>query len=606
MNTQRITHKFIYRYSTLNITSFFTYAISVTVSVACILFFMSCNSNVLGQNIKFTDITSKAGLVYEHGYKTVLFDLPITSEEKVIAGGVACGDYDGDGWEDLYVVRGDIGPNLLFRNAQDGTFEEVGFKAGIALTDTFGSGPTFVDIDGDGLLDLFVGGIRKFPRLFLFENSAKETSRKTTFQNHLSFKNDTLHNLSFFGTDKLLPKIFINRGDGTFQDVTLSSGLGSEKNTFFDALAGVRSKSSTFSAAFGDYDLDGDLDMFLAHWTTFESDFYLWKNNGEGKFSDVSKESNLSGFLRSSSSFTPNFADINSDGWPDILIAGDFGTSRVFLNNGDGTFSNITSDVISDENGMGASVADYDNDGDLDWFVTSISDPNGVAEGNWGVSGNRLYRNKGDGTFEDATDVAGVREGFWGWGSCFADFNNDGHLDIFHVNGFTGPSPQMKEMTSEFIKDLSRLFISNGDGTFTEKSEEFGLIDDGQGRGVVCFDYDNDGDIDIFIANNGQSPKLFRNDGGNNLNFLKVKLIGNKLNTQAIGASIFITVAGSKQMRHLQAGSNYASQNPVVAHFGLSNADKVDNLLITWPDRKTTSINDVPVNQLITIKHPDL
>jgi hypothetical protein len=209
-------------------------------------------------------------------------------------------------------------------------------------------------------------------------------------------------------------------------------------------------------------------------------------------------------------------------------------------------------------------VGDYDNDGILDWFVSSVWDPDGPAGENWYASGNRLYRGRGDGTFDDVTDAAGVREGFWGWGSTFADFDNDGHLDIFHVNGWYSSSA-----AAQFLMDPSRLFVANGDGTFTERSAEVGLNDTGMGRGVVAFDYDRDGDLDLFVAN-GQGPsRLWRNDSPPGNHWLGLRLRGRAPNTEAIGARIWVRTGGTTQLRELRAGSNFESQDPAEAHFGL-------------------------------------
>lgn len=314
----------------------------------------------------FTDVTAEAGLTYEHGFS----QFPEFSEPSEHSGGVAAGDYDGDGWVDLYVVRGDIGPNLLFRNRGDGSFAEVGAAAGVALTGVRSAGPLFADLDGDGHLDLAVGGV-----------------------------------------DGTAPSLFHNNGDGTFTDVTATSGI---------ALPEGR---DTYSITAGDYDRDGDLDLYLCHWlSTFfnfpdASSYQLWRNDGAGHFTDVTLAAGIVplGPSDNFNGFAANFADIDGDRWPDLLVTGDFFTGRVYRNNRAGGFD-LFSDfsVLTDGNGMGAAVGDYDGDGDLDWFVSSIWDPNGVAEGNWDVTGNRLYRNRGDGSFEDATEAAGVREGYWG------------------------------------------------------------------------------------------------------------------------------------------------------------------------------------------------
>ena len=273
--------------------------------------------------------------------------------------------------------------------------------------------------------------------------------------------------------------------------------------------------------------------------------------------------------------------------------------------NTDGVFSESTGSILSDQNGMGSAVGDYDGDGDMDWFVSSIFDPNG-AEAHWGTTGNRLYQNDGSGTFTDVTESAGVREGFWGWGSCFADFDNDGWLDLFHVNGWR------TRVTNEFSADPSRLFMSNGDGTFTEASLVNGLVDDGQGRGVVCFDADRDGDIDIFVSNNGDGPSFYMNQVVEVnrdveirvVNYLEVVLRGPSPNTQGIGALITITPStGGTQVREIRAGSNFVSQNPAEAHFGLGDATSVD-LSVRWPDGTESTVLNVAANQLLVLSHP--
>jgi hypothetical protein len=511
-------------------------------------------------SLRFVDVTAAAGFTYQHGYSESLVSPDGSFDEsRHIAGGVAAGDYDNDGWTDLYVVRGDIGPNLLFRNRGDGTFEEVGEAAGVAIAGAAGSGPAFADVDGDGWLDLLVGGVRGTP-VALFRNS----------------------------------------GDGCFEDVTAASGLATG--------------ADTYSAAFGDFDLDGDLDLALAHWNRFvsydESSQTLWRNEGGFRFVDVSLAAGITAaLLRGRDSgfeytFAPNFADIDTDGWPDLLIAGDFSTSTVLVNRRDGTFADATDrDVITDENGMGPAVGDYDNDGHLDWFVSSVWDPDGVAEENWRVSGNRLYRGRGDGTFEDVTSAAGVRQGFWGWGATFADVDNDGHLDLFHVNGF-GRSPTY-EPTLAFYADPTRLYLANGDGTFTEQAKPAGIDDTGMGRGVVSFDADRDGDLDLFIANSEQSPRFYRNNGQALGHFLGVRLRGPRANSEGIGARVYLRTGESTQMREIRAGSNFESQDPAEAHFGIGAATHIDELLVVWPGGTSQRLADLAADQRLVVTAPD-
>ena len=520
---------------------------------------------------RFVDVTSSSGILYQHGY----VNPTPNSEPEEFGGGVAAGDYDGDGFVDLFVLRGDIGPNLLYRNLGNNVFRDMGVEAGVAYTkggleNYRHGGPAFADMDGDGDLDLFVGGLEHDPS-FLFQNN----------------------------------------GNGTFTDVTRRSGV--------DTIA----SKYTLSAAFGDYDLDGDLDMFLTHWGTPRevgasvNTEHLWRNDtvdGVIRFTDVSLAAGIATEIIEPDpvgsshgggfdyTFTPTFARINSDRYPDLVIAADFLTSRYFVNNGDGTFQNATDpDVIVDRNGMGSALGDYDGDGDLDWFVTSIwAIPDSLGNQTF-LLGNRLYNNH-LGQFNDVTEAAGVRDGGWGWGACFADFDNDGDLDIYHTNGWSEPFEP-----SNFHEDRSRFFLSLGDGTFSEQAQRAGLTDVELGHGIVCADFDNDGDVDIFLAhlNEQNAATLWRNDSDRR-NYLKVKLNGVAPNTEAAGARIRVTVNGVEHLREIMIGSNYTSQNPTEQIFGLGRATQVERLEVEWPDGTISTRTDVAHGQKLVIDHPDL
>jgi hypothetical protein len=497
----------------------------------------------------FTDVTTAAGIDYSHGYASEEI-----TEPQVMCGGAATGDYDGDGWVDLFAARGDVGPNLLYHNQGDGTFEEVGERAGVAFENSRICGPKFADLDGDRHLDLILPGLEGTPL-----------------------------------------RIMRNKGDGTFEDMTADSGIKTDRDTF--------------SVGVGDYNRDGNADLYLTYWGSDIQPDVLWRGTGGGEFVNADAEAGIDWrvFGIHLTNLSQNFADINGDTFADLLVASDFQTTRVLQNSGGGAFANVTDvNVINDENGMGSAVADYDNDGDLDWFVTAIWDPV-KGDSNWGESGNRLYRNQGDGTFEDVTDAAGVREGYWGWAPCFADFNNDGHQDIFHVNGYSENSGTRYVGKYDLWQDdPSRLFIAQGDGTFEERSVALGIDDRGQGRGVSCFDFDRDGDIDIFIANNQQPPKLYRNDGGNQTgDFLHFRVRGRPPNTEGLGTRIYVISGEKRQMRELQVTDNYGSQNPVEAHFGLGKADKVDEVQITWPNGQTTVSRDVVAGESVVMDEPD-
>ena len=472
-----------------------------------------------------------------------------------MAGGIAAGDIDDDGDIDLYFVAGDGIPNQLFRNDGNNRFTDVAASYGLDITHA-GSGPTFADIDGDADLDLFLG--------------AANTNDVRLFR----------------------------RDGASYTDVTPQSGLSSDSE-------------NTFSATFADYDGDSDLDVYTTHWNVLPSGDieHLWQNNGDGTFTTASASSGLASQVLVPKSpsepardytFTANFTDIDDDGDQDILLAADFTTSQIISNNGDGTFTVITDrDVITDDSGMGAAIGDYDNDGDVDWFVTAIYEPPGEPDRH---TGNRLYRNEGSGVFSDVTDAAGVGDGAWGWGACMQDFDNDGDLDIFHTNGIDSSQGQ----AGGFLSDQVRYFENQGDGTFEEAATAAGLTDVGQGRGVVCFDSDRDGDLDILVSNNNfeqSADVLYRNDLDATNNYLAVTLRQDGLNRFAIGARVELAAGGLTQVREIQSGNNYVSQNPAEAHFGLSAATTAD-IRVRWPDGFISEHVGVAANQLVTILRP--
>lgn len=498
---------------------------------------------------QFVEVGKAAGLNHIHGFKQIADG--IARDRQLMAAGVAAGDFDNDGWVDLYVTRGSIGANLLYRNLGDGSFVDVAATAGVGITGEENSGATFADYDGDGWLDLLVAGI----------NNSEQ------------------------------PRLFRNNRNGSFTDSTVA--------------AGIPAVSQSMGSSFADYDRDGDLDFWLTHWAADTQQKYLFRNNGNGTFTDSSRNAGIADDVMND--FTANFADINNDGWPDVLVAADFKTSQVYLNQRNGALLRATPATISDENGMGAAVGDYDNDGDLDWFVSSIHDTRptelnlspsllGIT---WGQSGNRLYRNRGDGSFDDVTTLTGTRSGGWGWGACFADFNNDGYPDLFHVNGYDS-SALPATTPFPFRTDASRLFINDQSGGFTEQAVGLGITDNQQGRGIVCFDYDRDGDIDLFVANNGQAPLLYENRGLK-AHWLQVRVAGEAGNSEAIGARVYVTANGNTQMRELSAGSNFMSQNPVIANFGLGNTTRVDSVRVVWPSGTERLLTDIAADQLLLI-----
>jgi hypothetical protein len=496
-----------------------------------------------GEAWVFNERSAEVGLAYTHSYE----DFQFKGEKHSIAGGLAIGDLNGDGWDDIFAVTGysndggvNTNPNRLFISQGDGSYTESASSWELDPSLRNNAGPLIADFDGDGLNDLAIGGVDG----------------------------------DFF-------TLYLNDGDMTFRDATDFSQIPDNRQVM--------------GLALGDMDKDGDLDLMHARWTDTYN-VLLMKNNGSGQFSDIETEPLPRAI------FTPAFADINGDDWDDLLLSSDFnaqfGGSVYYLNDQDGKFLRQDDSVLTDENGMGGAIADYDNDGDLDWFVSSIYDSDQVAEANWGVSGNRLYQNDGQGQFTDVTDDAEVRVGFWGWGACFADFNNDMHLDLYHVNGFRVLPPVQED---EFENDPARLFINDGDGTFSEQSAALGVDDTGQGRAILCFDNDRDGDIDILVNNSEGPSRFFENSLDKANHYLQIKLRQPPPNADAIGAKIFVTAGGVRQMRQIMAGANVFSSHPTAQHFGLAGNSTVSLVEIVWPDRSTQELSDVAADQYLVV-----
>ena len=527
----------------------------------------------------FRDATESSGLMYvQHEARepgNCLFDnMSRETEEEQrgmlcdaerMTGGAAAGDFDGDGAIDLIVTRLD-GHDLLYRNRGDGRFDEVSAEVGLSDWNLASNGALWGDIDNDGDLDLFITTV-----------------------------GDTRHYL------------FINQG-GEFTEEAMERGTAVETG---DRRIG-------FSAAFGDYDRDGYLDLHVTEWRPSQlvgearAGVRLLRNRGAdapGYFEDVTESAGVAmeqvvsqtqqDLTVGTFAFGSTFVDLDGDGWPELAVSSDFGTSRLFWNNGDGTFTDGTLDarVGTAQNAMGTTFGDYDADGDLDWFVTSVysssrGSPGGDEEGT--KDGNRLFRNDGDRRFSDVTDLAGVRNGSWGWGAAFFDADNDGDLDLTMTNGML--------MMPGYGADAMRYWENQGGGTFRSRSTEVGLDDIEDGKGLLVFDADGDGDLDVFVVNNASEPRFYLNQSRGAGSWLRVTLEGTISNRQGLGARVSVNAVGlPEQIREMGVSSHFLGQSESALHFGLSDADTAD-LIIRWPaSGYITTLNGVPADRWILV-----
>ena len=512
---------------------------------------------VLATTVSFTDVTAAAGVSFLHAPMADTPGLPMH-------GGATVGDFNNDGWPDLFVVGGGDTADRLFLNEQDGTFRDVAPQAG--LTDLYrGNGAAAGDYNRDGLLDIFV----------------------TSFGDLPGAPAPGAH------------RLYRNNGDGTFTNVAAQAG----------ANYSAPSNSDGYSPVWGDFNLDGCLDLWIGGWHSIDDVTPIYEgtrllmNMCDDTFLDVTVPSGT--FNDQTRGFSSIFADMDGDRYPELLVAGDFGTSRYYVNDRDGTFT-LKQDILlpgTDKvhNGMGTAIADWNRDGLLDWFVTSIY-PSFNFEG---PDGNRLYFNEGDNQFRMAPESSGVNDGGWGWGALGNDFNHDGYADLFHTNGW----PNCDLVTGEcFENEQSYLWENNYDESFTEHAMAAGVMNFQQGRGAGSFDYDRDGDMDFFITSNAGDLQLFRNDldlTANDTAWLQVKLYAGeneRIAPNGRGTSVRVTApSGAFQVMQMTGHSNYLAQSDLVVHFGLNQTSVLSEVNINWTDGFTTYLKDVAVNQILEV-----
>jgi hypothetical protein len=437
--------------------------------------------------------------------------------------GVCIGDYNNDGFDDLFVTS--WGQNALYRNNGDGTFTDVTREAGLIQTGArpcWNTGCCFVDYNRDGLLDLFVAN---YVDLDLANTPAAGSGE--------------------FCQWKGIPVMCGPRG--------LPAGVN-----------------------------------------------ILYRNNGDGTFTDVSHESGIAR-PRGHYGFAALTGDFDNDGWPDIYVACDSTPSILYRNNHDGTFTDIAAragcafnEDGKEQAGMGATAGDYNCDGWLDIFKTNFSDDTST-----------LYFNSGDGTFRDATFEAGLGRNtqFLGWGCGFVDIDNDGWLDIFQANGHVYPELEQSGIDVPF-REVKLLYRNLRNGRFEDVSRRAGpgITSRHSSRGVAFGDFDNDGDIDILINNVHDTPTLLRNDGGNRNRWLKIKLIGTRSNRSGIGARVVVAVGAHRQVDEVRSGGSYLSQSDLMLHFGLGSAARVDAIEVRWPSGLIDRASHVDTNRTICIK----
>lgn len=504
---------------------------------------------------KFTDVTKQSGI--DHVFEVF---------EGFLGGGACVIDYNNDGWEDVYITSG-MGSDRLYRNNKNGTFSDVFIEAGLLTAQGYVTqGVIAADVNKDGFRDLFITTIAK-------KGARQQIPRAENL-------------------------LYINNKNGTFSNATIKFGL-QNLNSF------------STGAAFGDVNADGFPDLFVGNYfnqydgplntitdatvvgANQISEAYLLINIDGKKFENQYKDYGLNhrGF-----GFGGVFSDFDNDGDQDLIVNHDFGykrTPNILYENlyPRKKFKDISLETAMDLkiNSMGTAAGDYDNDGLQDYLFTNIRF-------------NYFLKNQGQGKpFVNKTKEAGLDYLSISWGSNFADFDQDGDLDLFIANGDLNPN----------CVPMANFFYENmGNGKFEDHARLYGINDYGIGRGSVVFDMDNDGDLDILEVN--QVPvldfptesltRLFRNDLSNG-NWLKIKLKGKKFESNGIGTKVIIETEGQKFMREIDGGgTSHLSQSSQILHFGLGKINKVKKITIIWPDDNIQVIENINVNQVVNVE----
>ncbi len=483
----------------------------------------------------FSDQTTAAGLNF-----TPSVTGPSTTNHRYYPGG-AVGDFNRDGWPDLFLIGGNGVADALYINNGSGTFTDRASSWGVALLHR-GRAASVGDFNRDGWQDIYI-------------TSGGDLTAADRSGQHILYRNS---------------------GNGTFTNVAVAAGVHFTSSSL-----------TTTSSAWGDHDLDGDLDLFVMTWDPGNTGNRLFRNNGNETFTDVTV---AAGIVQNLHGYAPRFVDMNGDRYPELLLVADHLTSKYYVNNGNGTFTNrtLTSGTGLDDNGMGTNVGDYNRDGQFDWYVTSIY----RDDQSTGLDGNYLYVNQGSNVFTPLPLSGGVKDGGFGWGTESLDFDHDGFIDIAETNGW---------VDLEYVNEPSYLFRNNGDMTFTRSS----LPKTCEGKSLMTLDYDRDGDLDLVITCWNAAVRLWRNDvSGSNRNWLEIFLDTSPVAALApdgIGSRITAATGIVSQYFTMSRGATYLGQSQLVAHFGLGSASDVDQLAIEWTNGTTTVWNDVPANQIITV-----
>ena len=517
----------------------------------------------------FEEVADKAGIRHQHtnrSFKNAYAH--IMQGYASLGAAVAVADYNGDGFEDVFATDSqEHGKNLLYRNNGDLTFTEVGEAAGVAAGNdatNASADALWFDYNNDRRLDLLV--VR-------------------------------------FGRNQL----FKNRGDGTFTEVSAQAGLTQQ---YLNSIVAI---------AF-DYDLDGDLDLVLGNYFQAVSLFdpptarffpesfetanngggvTLYRNQGDETFTDATA---LAGLRLSGWTLDLGHADVDHDGDDDLYVAADFGTDRFFVNNGDGTFMDVTEQAIGidTKKGMNADWGDFNNDGLFDVYVTNITDEY-MREGNF------LWKNNGDLTFADVARETSTYDTGWGWAGKFFDYDNDGWQDLYVVNGWVsaGPENYVLDIFQLLVnpnvdladarnwppmgnKTLSGyqencLFHNQGGMLFKSEAARHGLHSKLDGRGIAVADFDNDGRLDLLVSNANAKPLLFHNVQPTGNHWVQLTLEGAQSNPFAVGTRVWVMANGQTQVGFVNGGNGFASQSTLRMHFGLGTATQIEHLEVAWP-----------------------